>query len=501
MEKWQIVIQSFVFPGDVCSEPELFYRNEAEGNICDSKDSSLLELDKGAVLSSDAYMNFFDKTAWRRYTSLTTVDLTVRLKGKGVVELYDNDILVKKFPFQFVDLSEVCFPLDMQVDGICYFKIRAEEKTVLYQAAYKTNRLDRLSKDVKLAVLICTYKREKLVTENLQRLGNSLFFEKGSDYYGNLFLYVTDNASTLQREDIVRESSVPQIMADYICLKQSENLGGSGGFTNCILEMRKNYDCFPATHAIFLDDDILFIPETFYRLYALLSYIKPEFDSEVIAGRMFRMDQRNIQYTASEVWNKGNLIHKGFQEDMSKRESLNACNEERGEYAGWWFAVYPYSFVEKNLPLPFFMHCDDVEYGLRHKGCPIVLNGIQVWHETYEYRGSPVIDYYDLRNSMTVNAIYGFLPDKESFLTEWKEQITEQHLAENYLEEHMLILAMRDFLKGKRYFMRRDIQKEFVKRSEAVEKQRIKFTNSILWRLAAQRIRAFYKSIVRGFQE
>ncbi len=494
-----MVIQSFVFPNDVCSETGLFYRNEAEIEISKSENSEFLIINGGNVLSNDTYMNFFDKSFWKRYTYISKVELMLQLMGKGVVDLYEDNVLSQTVPFQFDFPTEIRFNLDMQTEGNCFFKIRVEERTMLYKASFLANEEKRPPEDVKLAILICTYKREQVLTDNFRRLENSLFFKKDSSYFGKMFFYVTDNASTLRAEDITGTDSASQDMANHLCLRQNENLGGSGGFKKCILEMRQNHEQFPSTHAVFMDDDIQFIPETFYRLYALLSYMRPEYRSEVISGRMFRMDQKNIQYTASEIWNNGNLIHMGFQEDMCNKENLLSCNEKCGEYAGWWFAVYPYSFVAENLPLPFFLHCDDVEYGLRHKGTPIVLNGLQVWHDTYENRSSPEITYYDRRNCLTVNALYGLLPEKKEFLTVWKDQITKAHIAKNYLEEHMLILAMRDFLKGKRYFLRRDVQKEHRKIMEAAVKPRIKQKNRILWRLAAARINLFYEYIVKTY--
>ena len=104
-------------------------------------------------------------------------------------------------------------------------------------------------------------------------------------------------------------------------------------------------------------------------------------------------------------------------------------NENEGaEYGGWWFACYPMDFVEKNRPMPFFLHCDDVEYGLRHGGTPIILNGIQVWHETCEYRQSPVVAYYDTRNTLFVNEFLNDIFDYDDVLDKWKQKITEAHL-------------------------------------------------------------------------
>ncbi len=129
---------------------------------------------------------------------------------------------------------------------------------------------------------------------------------------------------------------------------------------------------------------------------------------------MFRADKKYIQYTKTEIWNRSEILHTGWMQDMCKVECLPWMNLQEGEYSGWWFACFPMEFVQKEKPLPFFLHCDDVEYGLRLGTVPMALNGIQVWHETYEYRQSPVITYYDVRNSL--------YNERNMWLLDWKKR-------------------------------------------------------------------------------
>ncbi len=167
---------------------------------------------------------------------------------------------------------------------------------------------------------------------------------------------------------------------------------------------------------------------------------------------------------------------------MTQPENLTGMNENEGaEYGGWWFACYPMEFVEKNRPLPFFLHCDDVEYGLRHGGTPIILNGIQVWHETYEYRQSAVMAYYDTRNALIVNRLRNLTSNKEIIYKNWKRNITEQHLKKDYLTERMMILAMWDFLV-------KDINKvNVLQNHKRVLRRRymLRVTNALVWRVTA----------------
>ena len=140
----------------------------------------------------------------------------------------------------------------------------------------------------------------------------------------------------------------------------------------------------------------------------------------------------------------------------------------------------------KNDILPFFIHCDDAEYGLRHGGRPIVINGIQVWHETFEKRQTPLILYYDTRNSLFVNQIYGFLPEWKTVLEDWKTKITKFHIQRDWATEYYVILAMNDFIKGINWLKRVDPEK-YHKKLEKIKSCKIK--NAVCWRIVEKRFK------------
>jgi hypothetical protein len=168
---------------------------------------------------------------------------------------------------------------------------------------------------------------------------------------------------------------------------------------------------------------------------------------------MFDLNNKHIQFTASDIWNKGDIIHVGHKQDMRELKQLVGMNKEQGQYSGFWFACYPMSFARKETPLPFFIHCDDVEYGLRHGGSPIILNGIQVWHETYESRQSPLIRYYDTRNAMIVNTMYDGYRNERELLIRWFMSMMYSFKAGKHHALYPSYLALKDYLKGQKYFM------------------------------------------------
>ena len=458
-----MTLQNIIWSEATVETRELYYRGCSATCFQDK-----IVIESGKSLGTDTYMNLFDLEVWRKYTSIQNLTLKVELRGNGriVLKQFEQETSKVVFPFKYDKREEVLVSIPDEWNGKIYFEIEADSNVDFYGASYLVNEAE--TRTVNFAIVICTYKREELLRKTLQELEQvkSVLKEK-------IEVFVVDNASELS---LLQEK--------WLHLYHNPNTGGSGGFSRGMDEVVKFYSDFSSTHVLLMDDDVMVQPESILRLYSLLSYMKDEHAEDIVAGRMFRLDKPWVQYTAAEIWNGGDLRHIGFELDMGNRENLEKVNDNSGaEYGGWWFCCIPYEFVKDNRPLPFFLHCDDVEYGLRHGGTPIILNGIQVWHETYEYRQSPVVAYYDMRNSLIVNAMYGQLKPKKELLSWWKEKITEAHVEEDYQLEFMLIIGMWDFLKGVKWLKRMDIEKNHVHRICAL-KIKNKLITAVAWRCA-----------------
>lgn len=431
-------VQTVIFENNVCETLELMYRYKK--NPVKTTEFSA-ELLPETQLSTDTYLNLFDCIKWKSLTGIEKWKIVFYAKGQGLFSLncstdkFINVIFQKKIENNVLTKYEIEF--DTPEEGYVFFSVQAFNEFYLENASYFTNQRFQMNL-VHLQIITCSYKRNAELFRNISLLKKSLFFDPHSRIYGKLTVQIVDNASQINYKG-----------EEFINISHNINNGGSGGFSKGILLTRELEKDIPISHVVFMDDDVEFILETFYRLYALLCCLKEEYQSEVIAGRMFRADDKVIQYTASEIWNKGDLIHCGYACDVTDRKNLYEINEnDNAEYAGWWFACYPMYFVRHNDPEPYFLHCDDVEYGLRHGGTPIILNGIQVWHETYEYRQTPIIAYYDLRNSLAVNQKYGFL-NKEQYhktLENWRKLVSDAHCVRDYAKEFLLIKALNDFM-------------------------------------------------------
>jgi len=444
IRKTEIILQSILIPRQQDETGELYYRLIGTKSV--NVEDDRIELGKGTILSTQTYLNIFDSWAWNRYTGLETWKLRLEVEGKLYLRLYGWGKKKNLLFEEIVDADEMMMvevKFRQSYEGeMIYFEIEALEDTILYQGAYLADILLEQKNPVHLSVVICTYKRKKELYQNLAVLKNSMFFDENSPYYGEMSIRIVDNGEEL-----------PNIANEYIALYHNPNTGGSGGFTRGLLESRKDEAKYGITHVVFMDDDVRIQAESFYRLYALLCLLGSSYQKEVVAGRMFRLDRRYIQHTAAEIWNQGDVIHLGSEMDMRKEEALLAMNQKLGQYAGWWFACYPMSFARQETPLHFFLHCDDVEYGLRHGGNPLLLNGIQVWHETYENRVSPLIHYYDQRNSMIVNTLYQEYQSEKELFQKWFFRVIYDTRAKKFENLYPTLVAMQDYLKGNDFFL------------------------------------------------
>ncbi len=429
-------LQSTIFCDDVCNEEKMYFRKRGRVEVNDNK----LYIKKDSSVTTKTYLNLFDMDVWNRYTGMESWRLRLILSGVGKICLFlwtkDEERKMQEIEFNTEnEMRELTVLFNYRLKGFLggkiYYKVEAYSDVVITEAGYYTALIER--RVIYISHIICTYHRKEQLLNNIKKLENSEFYNPKSILYKRMQVIVIDNASELEER------------TDHnIFLLHNSNTGGSGGFLRGIKEVRKRTG-FGTTNVIFMDDDVEFMMESFYRLFALLSYLKEEYQKEVIAGR---------------------------------------------EYSGWWFACFPMGFVKENDPLPFFLHCDDVEYGLRHGGSPIVLNGIQVWHETYEYRQSPIIKYYDTRNSLFVNEYYGLRNDKAIIFQEWKAAISESHLSKDWITEYMIIQGFLDYMKGLSWLKK--INSE-IYHKYMLKQKGMKWRNAILWRYAAIKFKGKYK--------
>ena len=272
-----------------------------------------------------------------------------------------------------------------------------------------------------------------------------------SSLYKNLEVLIADNGRTLDAD---------RLQTTNVHIYPNRNLGGAGGFTRCLMEILEHNDRFGITHILFMDDDVLIEPEAIVRTYLFLNLLKDQYKDAFIGGAMLRTDQPYIQTESGALWNGGAWKPLKSGLDMRRLENcLHSEQEEPAEYAGWWYCCFPASLVnEQNLPLPLFIRCDDIEYGLRNLTDLILLGGICVWHEPSEHKYTSYLEYYAARNQLITNALhcqwYGIRHIERTILSRCVQEI----MLYRYKNAKLYLQGILDFLKGPAWLSAQDAE-------------------------------------------
>ncbi len=444
-----IKLQNILLPDtDTCTEESMFFRRH--GNIYYSLADNAVVMGRDGIIELDTYFNGISVNKWFKYTNVKNVSVALKLKGRFRISLKYKErkpgkLLERIIKEEYVDTNGdvqwLMFDYNSELCNGMYSAmiLSLDEGTEFYGGYYYTD--DNLtSRDTKIAINICTFKREKYVYKNLEKLNKTIFADN-SECKDNFLVYVSDNAHTL---DASYESA-------YVKISKNKNVGGAGGFTRGMIEVLK--DNKNVSHVLMMDDDIVLLPEALYRTYRILSLLKEQYEDAFIGGAMLRTDDQWYQTEAGGTWNSGRLISHKQGLDLRR---LDACLynevEEGCEFNAWWYCAVPIKFIrDDNLPLPIFIRGDDVEFGIRNMKYLILMNGICVWHEPFEYKYSSSMYYYILRNRLIDNSVdnkpYSYADFKQSF----KEQFFRELFTLRYKNAQLLIDGVRDYLKGVDY--------------------------------------------------
>lgn len=438
-----MVLQTVTLPRkDICPCEELYFRR-CYGTVKTEPDRLTLEL--GDKVGFDTYFGCFYSDRWLRYTVVDSFSLGVRASGKARLTVLRRWVENGEFRDETVFEETVEFD-----ENQSYYtdEIALEERSVysfdlsptggrfsFLGAAYCT--AETPTNDVRIAVAICTYKREQAVKKTLSMINTELL-RKGSPLHGRLGVIVSDNAGTLG-EHTTSDGSV-RVVAN-------RNVGGTGGFTRGIIEAVKT-NAF--THILLADDDATLDPASLERAFVFLSLLREEHFDLTLGGALLREDIPWIQYEAGARWAGGPIEPVGHGLDLRRVADVlrNGANDEPIDYAGWWFCCIPVARMRAvGLPLPLFIHRDDVEYGLRC-GKVTTLPGVCCWHEAFELKMTGTSEYYDVRNTAITNALHRPENGAAALTRYLSKRVTINLMTCRYKYARMNLRAVRDFLRG-----------------------------------------------------
>lgn len=400
-------------------------------------------------MTTDTYFNSLTIEKWRKYTKVNRILLTLSLQGRFNVSMClkqkIGDLYVER-ELQNITVDtdgrkEITLEYPEETKGIFYFRLEAIEKSGKFFGGYYTAQIQEQEiRPVRLGIVICTYKREKYVCDNVGMLRRDIIENQDSPLYGGVEVFIADNGRSLGEYGL--DSA-------HIHIFPNKNTGGAGGFTRGLIEILKR----PGqgiTHALLMDDDVVVDTASILRTAAILALLKEEYVSAFVGGAMLRADQRNMQIESGASWNAGNLVPLKANLDLRLWQNcLINEQEEYREYNAWWYCCFPMTFVsENNLPLPVFIRGDDLEYGLRNMKTLILMNGICVWHEPFENKYSSFLEYYIIRNRLIDNSFHFPEWGRRELIRELLREYRREGYLYRYKNISLYMRGIRDFLKG-----------------------------------------------------
>jgi GT2 family glycosyltransferase len=452
-----------------------------ETSFCQEKTVYFHVNDDESVIDFDGYFNLFYIEKHRKYSDINGLVLHLELRGYEKLILMHDRQAIAEYELENPSEIVICdyeFPYEQYDNGVFYFRlIRALGDT----KAHVSGCYLGCAKEIRPAnvfVDICTYKREPYVIRNMKRLTEFLDNEEksGGDVKGNLHVGIIDNGRTLSGN-----AEMTELIASnpYIKVYPNPNTGGAGGFTRGMKEALLQKKELGLTHVLLMDDDASFDTEMFVRLFGILRTLKEEYKDLTIGGALYREDFPFIQFASGEWFERFESINEMQNLDLRSydectRKEMCSTDGNGRSYSGWWCCCYSLDVVaEDNLPIPMFVHRDDIEYEVRCRemGNRITfINGIGVWHKAFdsEFAGSKI--YYDVRNSL----IYSKIHEPEAvdwfFNVKLRKLMTGFLFNNRYPDMYLTYHGAMDFLKGKEWFDALDPEKNHKRVAEIAKK-------------------------------
>ena len=192
-----MILQNLLFPDcRFCSDYEMYVRMAdapANGSCFDAQKNEIT-LDAGRSLSLDTLFNAFSIEKWLKYTRLDNLRLTLRLSGAFRVRIWRKQImneallesLIEERICRAAEESAFSFVLPcIDAKGIYAAElVSLSDGAVFAGGAYETDAGD--INDVRIAMDICTYRRETFVTRNIRLLNEAIINNTDSPLYGRL---------------------------------------------------------------------------------------------------------------------------------------------------------------------------------------------------------------------------------------------------------------------------------------------------------------------------
>lgn len=409
------------------------------------------------------FLNACSTGKWAKYCGIHEVTLSLELSGDAC------EVVIKGLPAgaradaeSTVELdrlsirpeegghARVSATIDAAGMDLVAFELLPAGRTLLHSGSYSARVDEARVRPVRIALSTTTFKKEHYIVPNIELMRSSVAGDDGP-IHDNFHMFVVDNGSTLDAAALSDE---------LVTVIPNANVGGAGGFARGMLAALDSEQ--PFTHVILMDDDVHVFPESIKRTYNLLTLATDEYANAFVNGAMLSVEQPTRLFEdVSHVLRSGKYAKLKPDHYVDRLADVVANERENVEvehaYGAWWFSCIPVANIrEKGLPLPVFVRCDDVEYGLRSNPTYMTMNGICVWHESFEGRPRASVDCYQyVRNFLVMAACDGFV-NTELFMTRvWRNVMLRRRELE-YGAAELLLQGVEDYLRGPEWLMEVD---------------------------------------------
>jgi galactofuranosylgalactofuranosylrhamnosyl-N-acetylglucosaminyl-diphospho-decaprenol beta-1,5/1,6-galactofuranosyltransferase len=411
----------------------------------------------GRRVSFATYFNAFPASYWRRWTSVTSVTLRVRLVGESRVILYRSTARGFSHPIETISVEpdepttiQRTLPLDPFIDGGWYwFDIVAGPRDVALIEADWLGHADQTAAG-RVSLGITTFNQPDFMLEQLRTLGDATEIHDVIDR-----IYVIDQGSD-RVVDRPAFSEATKKLGDRVEIIEQGNLGGSGGFARAMDETAK---AGRASYVLLMDDDVKLEPEGILRAATFADLARKP---TIVGGHMFSLYDRSLLHAYAEAieswtWWWGPAPNTQPRHDFGRRNLANTPWLHRradGDYNGTWMCLIPTAVIaEIGLIPPMFIKWDDAEYGVRARdhGIPTVsLPGVGCWQVPWDDKDDSRDwqAYYHIRNRLVSALLHS--PHKEggALITESRERQLQALLSMRYSVAALQQLAIEDVLRG-----------------------------------------------------
>lgn len=405
------------------------------------------------------YVNGFSALKWRQYAGLDEVCLNLVLDGSGLVHIYGvehgslDPVQIKQVPFSPENgPSSLAISVCLENFDLIGFSISSEESTTAtlvkgcYSATVDEDEVNR----VDLALSTTTFKNEKYIIPNIDLVKEGISKE-GGPIRDHFHMFVVDNGQTLDSASLSDE---------LVTVLPNPNTGGSGGFARGMMAATETPGQF--THIILMDDDVSIMPESLIRTFNLLSLTKGKYKDAFINGAMLSMENPIRQFEdVSYVATTG--AYRRVKEDLNVGKLSDILRNERTSvevdqaYGAWWYSCIPVKAIEKNgLPMPFFIRCDDVEFGMRNKPVYMTMNCICVWHASFEGRFRASVDCYQYFRNFFAMIALDDCADEKMFVLRIQRGVRQNLRDMDYQAAEFILDGFEDYLRGPEYLQKLD---------------------------------------------